>query len=101
MADVDCLVSPTCPIAPTKWGETTAVVGGKERPLVRVYLDHTLPFDLTGQPAISVPCGFTPTGLPVGLQVVGKPWDEELVLRVADSYERETKWYEKSKALVY
>lgn len=50
------------------------------------------PFNLTGLPAISVPCGFTGDGLPAGLQLVGRPWAEALVLQVADQYERATEW---------
>jgi aspartyl-tRNA(Asn)/glutamyl-tRNA(Gln) amidotransferase subunit A len=50
-------------------------------------------FNLTGLPAISVPCGFTGEGLPVGLQLVGQPWAEALVLRAAEAYERATEWH--------
>jgi aspartyl-tRNA(Asn)/glutamyl-tRNA(Gln) amidotransferase subunit A len=50
------------------------------------------PFNLTGLPAISVPCGFTADGLPAGLQLVGRPWAEALVLQVAEAYERATEW---------
>ena len=70
------LVTPTSPIAAPAIGATTATLGGQEVPLVRAFLDLTLPFNLTGQPAVSIPCGFTPEGLPVGLQLVGRPWDE-------------------------
>jgi aspartyl-tRNA(Asn)/glutamyl-tRNA(Gln) amidotransferase subunit A len=52
----------------------------------------TGPFNLTGLPAISVPCGFTAAGLPVGLQIVAAPWREATVLRVARAYERVTSW---------
>jgi aspartyl-tRNA(Asn)/glutamyl-tRNA(Gln) amidotransferase subunit A len=52
----------------------------------------TGPYNLTGMPAISVPCGFTPSGLPVGLQIAGKPFDEPTVLRVAYAYEQQARW---------
>lgn len=52
----------------------------------------TSPFNLTGLPAISVPCGFTASGLPVGLQIAGGPWREATVLRAARAYERATEW---------
>lgn len=52
----------------------------------------TSPFNLTGLPAISVPCGFTSAGLPVGLQIAGAPWREATVLRAARAYERATTW---------
>jgi aspartyl-tRNA(Asn)/glutamyl-tRNA(Gln) amidotransferase subunit A len=53
----------------------------------------TRPFNLTGAPAISVPCGFDDLGLPVGLQIAGKPWNEGTVLRVAYAYEQATPWH--------
>jgi len=53
----------------------------------------TRPFNLTGHPAASVPCGFTAEGLPMGLQIVGRPFDEATVLRVADAYQRLTDWH--------
>jgi Asp-tRNA(Asn)/Glu-tRNA(Gln) amidotransferase A subunit family amidase len=72
------------------------MLGGKERPLLRVFLDQTLPFNLTGQPALSVHCGFTRAGLPVGLQLVGRPFEEALLLRVGAAFESETRWYKKA-----
>ena len=53
------------------------------------------PFNETGMPAISVPCGFNAAGLPIGLQIAGKPFDEATVLRVAYTYQQHAKWYEK------
>jgi aspartyl-tRNA(Asn)/glutamyl-tRNA(Gln) amidotransferase subunit A len=53
----------------------------------------TRPFNLTGHPAASVPCGFTAEGLPMGLQIIGRPFDEVTVLRVADAYQRITDWH--------
>ena len=88
----DVLVTPTSPIAAPKIGATSTQLGGKEVPLVRAFLDLTLPFNLTGQPAISVPCGFTGDGLPVGLQLVGRPFDEATLFRVAAAYEAATDW---------
>src|SRR5262249_50414773 len=92
----DVLVTPTSPVAATPFGAATASIDGEEHPLVRLYLDHTLPFNLTGQPALSLPCGFTAANLPVGLQLVRRPFDEALLLRVAHAYEGETKWYERT-----
>jgi aspartyl-tRNA(Asn)/glutamyl-tRNA(Gln) amidotransferase subunit A len=51
------------------------------------------PASLAGVPALSVPCGFTAGGLPIGLQVIGRPFDESTILRVADAYERATDWH--------
>jgi aspartyl-tRNA(Asn)/glutamyl-tRNA(Gln) amidotransferase subunit A len=57
-------------------------------PLVR----NTAPFNVYGLPTISIPCGFTSEGLPVGLQLTGPPWAEALVLHVARAYEQATAW---------
>ncbi len=53
----------------------------------------TGPFNATGLPAISLPCGFDADGLPVGLQLAGRPFDEALVLRAAHAYEQATDWH--------
>ena len=50
-------------------------------------------FNATGLPAISLPCGFTQAGLPIGLQLAGRPFDEALVLRAAQAYEQATQWH--------
>ncbi|MEX0806246.1 MAG: amidase [Candidatus Binatia bacterium] len=59
----------------------------------------TNPFNLTGLPAISVPCGFTPDGLPAGLQIVAQPFDEATALRAAYTYERATEWHKQHPVL--
>ncbi len=85
---VDVIVSPTmsstAPTFATVDGMTTA-----RRP------SFTGPYNLTGMPAISVPCGFTTAGLPVGLQIAGKPFDEPTVLRMAYAYQQHARWFEK------
>lgn len=91
----DVLVAPTSPIAATPIEATTLRRGDQDIPLVLVYLDHTLPFNLTGQPALSIPCGLTRDGLPVGLQLVGRPFDEALLLRIAARFEGATHWHER------
>ena len=82
-AGIDCLLTPTTPLPAVKFGQQTAQLPGGERPLVRAYLDMTLPFNLVGFPAVSVPCGVSPTGLPIGVQLVGRPFTEATILRVA------------------
>ena len=56
----------------------------------------TIPFNQTGLPALSVCCGFSPAGLPIGMQIVGRPFDEETVLRVGHAYERAAGWYKRT-----
>jgi aspartyl-tRNA(Asn)/glutamyl-tRNA(Gln) amidotransferase subunit A len=60
---------------------------------VRAYLDLTLPFNFSGHPALSAPCGFSDDGLPIGMQIVGKPFDEATILRVAHQYQQVTDWH--------
>jgi aspartyl-tRNA(Asn)/glutamyl-tRNA(Gln) amidotransferase subunit A len=93
--NIDVLITPTTPVTATKFGETTADVPGGPRPLVRAYLDLTLPFNFTGYPALSIPCGFSKAGLPIGMQLVGRPFTESILLRVAHQYQQETEWHER------
>ena len=85
-ARVDLIVAPTTPNVAFKHGE-------KEDPL-SMYLNDvfTIPGNLAGIPGISVPCGFSVTGLPIGLQVLGRPLDEPRLLRAAYAYEQATPW---------
>jgi aspartyl-tRNA(Asn)/glutamyl-tRNA(Gln) amidotransferase subunit A len=59
----------------------------------------TVPFNVTGHPAISVCCGFTGAGQPVGLQIVGRPFEESTVLQVAGRYEQAAGWYQRKPQL--
>jgi Asp-tRNA(Asn)/Glu-tRNA(Gln) amidotransferase A subunit family amidase len=72
LADCDVLVLPTMPIPPQPVGASTAVVGSIEQPLRPLMLRLTQLFNLTGHPAISIPCGETHDGLPCGIQLVGR-----------------------------
>jgi aspartyl-tRNA(Asn)/glutamyl-tRNA(Gln) amidotransferase subunit A len=93
-ADVDVLVTPTTPIvAPT-------IAELKQNPdLLRpqelLLLRNTRPINVWGLPAISVPCGFTEGGLPIGLQIIGPHWGEAVVLQVAHAYEQATTWHKR------
>jgi aspartyl-tRNA(Asn)/glutamyl-tRNA(Gln) amidotransferase subunit A len=93
---VDGLVTPTSPIVATKFGEQRASLPGGDKPLVRAYLDATLPFNFTGHPAVSVPCGFSKEGLPIGMQLVGKPFAEAMILRIAHHYQQATDWHKRT-----
>jgi len=76
-------------------------MGEKEDPL-SMYLNDvfTIPVNLAGLPGVSVPAGFTKGGLPVGLQVIGKAFDEAAVLRTAKAYEGATEWHKRKPELV-
>ncbi len=84
---VDFLVSPVMPTPAFQLGERL------EDPL-QMYLSdiYTIPASLSGLPAISVPCGFSTIGLPIGLQLVGRPFEESTILRGAYAYEQATNW---------
>ena len=87
-AKIDVLATPTTAFTASRI-EDELSASGREVHLHR----FTCPFNLTGQPAITLPCGFDSQGLPVGLQIVGRPFDEETVLRVAHAYEQATDWH--------
>jgi len=83
--NVDLLVTPTMP----KPAETLA----DAKSFDPLGLQNTSPFDIFGLPTISIPCGFTSSGLPIGLQISGAPFAESTVLALARAYERETEWH--------
>ena len=91
LRDVDFLVTPTLPLAAPPINSTTHTIGRTEYNLVGpgsgMTGRNTGPSNATGFPAISVPCGFTEAGLPVGLQLVGRPFEEALLFRAAQGYE--------------
>lgn len=93
-ADVDLLVTPSMPMAAPSIAELTASPDAL-RPAELRLLRNTRPFNVWGLPAISVPCGFTQGGLPIGLQIAGPHWREDLVLSLAYAYEQATAWHKR------
>ena len=89
---VDALVTPTVRAVAHPIGQSFTEVAGMPVNPFTLGVGLTVPFDLTGTPAISVPCGFSPEGLPIGLQIATRAWDEPLALRIAAAYERATPW---------
>jgi len=94
-ASVDAILSPTSPTAAFRIGE-------KASDPLAMYLNDvfTLPCNLAGLPGMNVPCGFTRSGLPIGLQILGRPWDEARVLRIGRAFEREHDFHRRAPALV-
>jgi aspartyl-tRNA(Asn)/glutamyl-tRNA(Gln) amidotransferase subunit A len=84
---IDALMVPTTPIAAPPIGEETTRVAQIEQPTRALLLRLNRPANLAGLPAISVPCGFTARGLPMGLQFIGAEQNEQLLLNVADVYQ--------------
>jgi aspartyl-tRNA(Asn)/glutamyl-tRNA(Gln) amidotransferase subunit A len=89
---VDVMVVPASPVTAWRRGQATVLTGGKEESPLAASWRLTYPFNLTGLPALSLPCGFDLRGLPIGLQIAGKPFDEATILRVARTYEGVHKW---------
>jgi len=92
-AEVDALITPTSPVPPFPIGE-------KVDPLAMYLCDiYTIGVNLAGLPAISVPCGFTKSGLPIGMQLIGQPFNEAGLLAIAHAYERGHDWHLKQPPL--
>jgi aspartyl-tRNA(Asn)/glutamyl-tRNA(Gln) amidotransferase subunit A len=91
---VDVIATPTAPNPAFKFGEKTG------DPLA-MYLEDifTVSINITGMPGLSVPCGFSKTGLPIGLQLIGKAFDESTLLRTAYAYEQATEWHKQKPTL--
>ena len=94
LQDCDALLSPTSPTAAFKLGEKSA------DPLAMYLMDiYTISINLAGLPGISIPCGFTGGGLPIGLQLIGRPFDEAGLLSIARHYEQAHDWHAQHPAL--
>lgn len=83
---IDFFITPTTAIPAPR-------IGNDAVSLAQQLTAFTAPFDVTGFPAISVPCGFTSRGLPIGLQIVGRAWDEDRLLQVAHRYQQATDYH--------
>jgi aspartyl-tRNA(Asn)/glutamyl-tRNA(Gln) amidotransferase subunit A len=83
---VELLLTPTAPMAAMMLDQAADVPAG-------LILRNTGPFSVSGSPAISVPCGFTEGGLPIGLSLAGRDWEEATLLRSAHAYQRATDWH--------
>jgi aspartyl-tRNA(Asn)/glutamyl-tRNA(Gln) amidotransferase subunit A len=92
---VDALVTPTVPIPAPRIGQTTVETGRERIETIWALSRLTRPANLTGFPAISVPCGFSQGGLPIGLQLIGRPFAEATILQIAHAYEQETSWHQR------
>ena len=88
----DLLLTPTIACPPFKVGlDNPTEIAGKAAEAY-AWIPFTYPFNMTGQPAASVPCGFTKDGLPIGLQIVGRRFDDATVLRASAAFERARPW---------
>lgn len=88
--DYEILLTPTTPVAAPLVDEPET--SQSRRPML---VSYTAPFNLAGVPALSLPCGFTSDNLPIGLQIVARPWAETTVLQAGYAYEHATSWHER------
>jgi aspartyl-tRNA(Asn)/glutamyl-tRNA(Gln) amidotransferase subunit A len=89
LREFDILLSPTTTVMPIR------AVGEVSPENLTRFAHNTRPFSLPGLPAVSVPAGFTDDGMPIGLQLIARPFDECTLMRAARAYERETAWHER------
>jgi len=97
---VDVLLTPTTPTTAPLIGQDSVTYGNMEESVLGAMIRCTAPFNATHLPALSVPCGFNRGGLPIGLQIAGRPFDEATVLRVGHAYEQATTWHLRTPVLV-
>ena len=95
--EFDILLTPTLPLAAFEAGRLAPP--GTQQTEWAEWTPFSFPFNLTQQPAASIPCGFTNSGLPIGLQIVGAPFAESTVLALAHAYEQATDWHRRSPSL--
>ena len=90
--EVDAIVAPTVPFPAPLIGAESVQIDGEQIDVRRSLVGSCRPANFTGLPAISIPCGFTRDGLPIGLQLIGRAFDEATLLRIAFSYESANDW---------
>jgi aspartyl-tRNA(Asn)/glutamyl-tRNA(Gln) amidotransferase subunit A len=94
-ACADVLLTPVLPRGAPTIAETTTADGPSYLAMVVSLTRNTKPVNFLGLPAISVPCGFTDAGLPTSFQLIGRPFAEALLLRLAHQYQMRTDWHER------
>jgi aspartyl-tRNA(Asn)/glutamyl-tRNA(Gln) amidotransferase subunit A len=92
---LDALIAPTTPktTVPLPDLDVGLIPNPKARMTLAAYVDPCFPANLTGQPALSIPCGFSADGLPIGFQLIGRPFEEHVLLQVGRAYERGHEWH--------
>ena len=93
--NIDVLVTPGLPVTAIRRDTDSYHWPTGDEPLFRAHARFNCPFNLAGLPGTTIPCGLAPDGLPVGIQIVGKPFEEAMSLRVADAFQRVTDWHKK------
>jgi aspartyl-tRNA(Asn)/glutamyl-tRNA(Gln) amidotransferase subunit A len=95
LKQVDVIIAPTSPIPAPPIGAIEVQVAGRTEAVRPTLLRLSRPSNLTGLPALSIPCGYTREGLPVGMQLIGPRWGEARLLAIAQAYEAATEWHKR------
>jgi len=90
---VDAIIAPALPVAAPRLGESDLTIGGEKETVRSALVRLSRPANITGHPALSIPCGFTRDGLPIGLQMIGPRWGEGRLLALGLAYEEATDWH--------
>ncbi|HEV2223115.1 MAG TPA: amidase [Candidatus Acidoferrales bacterium] len=97
---VDAILAPTVPIAASRIGENAVTIAGESQSVRGALVRMNRPANFTGFPVISLPCGFTPNGLPIGMALHGPQWGESKLLQIAAAYEHATQWHLRRPSLI-
>lgn len=90
---VDAILTPTVPVPAPPIGRPAVIINSHREPLRQALIRLNPAANFAGLPAITVPCGFTPAGLPIGMQLIGAAFEEAKLLRIAYAYEQATEWH--------
>ena len=91
--DAEVIISPASPLTAWRADEATVAIAGRQESVLAASWRLTYPFNLTGLPAIALPCGFDRRGLPISLQIAARPFAEDMLLRFAHQYEQAHDWW--------
>ena len=100
LKNVTAIFAPTVPVGAPKIGEESIVIDGEAEDVRTALVRLNRPSNLTGLPAISLPCGFTAEGMPIGLQIIGRAFDEAHLLQLGAAYQQRTDWHTRRPPLV-
>ena len=93
--EVDVMAMPTLPLTAQPIGQEMIDIRGQSESIFGAILRNTEPFDLTGLPALVMPCGFALDGMPLSLQIAGRPFDDAGILNVGHAYQQATDWHKR------
>ena len=100
LRDADAILTPTVPFTAPQVGATEVrLESGEELDMISAVMRYNALPPLTGMPALSVPCGFSDDGLPVGMQLIGRAYDESTLFRIGHGYQQATDWHEREPEL--